>query len=244
VVLFLFLGAWLVLDQLYPPGYSPDGLLAYAWYNAWGVVWLIVAALGFTAGYLRDFPRWSYAYTGLFFFTGLSYRGVVQISALTYLPLIMLAICLLVGLAVKRSLKPLGKLFTNLGADASQLSFALYASLPVLTLLLFRDMRQPYFLTSVSLLAALMLGTTWFYLRASTVWRRSAVLAVSLFVTILIYLPEILIPSLGGGLTQVEMTAAVSISVGYCVFVLLPAVIGCLHELFEPSTPIQMEPPQ
>ena len=61
-----------------------------------------------------------------------------------------------VALVITRLFRPLGRFFTNLGGDATQLSFAFY------------EIKDQYALPWMAMLSALMIDSAWPYMRRWT----------------------------------------------------------------------------
>jgi hypothetical protein len=195
-------------------------------------------------GYCLSFPRWSYPYVGLqlimsLYMTNVSTPGL-RILGYTFprhflwgwLAWIPLFVAIGAGLVITRSLRPLGRFFTNLGGDATQLSFAFFGFFPLLILFAFDEVTDHFSLPWIALLSALMVATAWLYLRQVDIPRRAAVLAGGMALL------------LGGGIVSgyhywrqegMDLGAGITLSATIGIWMLLPALMGFLYNLFEPG---------
>jgi hypothetical protein len=241
-LLFLVTGLWLVLSVV-PAGWGlPTWLSSIA--DRWYLGWLLLPAIGLVAGYCLSFPRWSYPYAGLQFIMSL-YMAYVSTPGLRILGYtfqrhslwgwrawVPFFVAIGAGLVITRSLRPLGRFFTNLKGDATQLSFALFGSLPFLILVSFDEVRDQLSLPWLALLSVLMVATAWLYMRQERIPRRAAVLAGGIVLII------------GGinagnymywGQDGMALGPALTFSGMVGLVMLLPALIGVLYNLFEPE---------
>jgi hypothetical protein len=235
---WLFLGAWLFSNLGFDLQYAPAWLIQVKSY--WYAFWLLIAASGFIAGYVRNFPSWSYAYAGLFFlislFIGWSFSDRVDIWLGDFFPpgmraMLLPLICLIplvICLAITRSLRPLGRFFTNLDGDASQLSFAFFAGWPVLLWLVYADEHSLKIAWFILLQSALLVLGAFFYLRSATVWRRTAALAGATIGSMSIFV-------VGAGPDPVNISGTLSSGAIISMIILLPALLGSAYALLEPS---------
>lgn len=148
-----------------------------------------ISAIGLLIGWVRGFPRWSYAYLGMVLYFGWDYSngrfyGVVY-GWRAWIPLIVVA---LVALLITRSLRPLTRLIQGTWNDWTRLSFALYAfCLPFLTVV-FLDMEwgtnELFGLVFDTLLLA---AGAIVFLRSRTIWQRVVSLQAAMFILVFKY---------------------------------------------------------
>jgi hypothetical protein len=239
---FLVTGLWLVLSEV-PAGWGLPAWLADG-AGRWFLGWLLLPAFGVAVGYNLSFPRWSYPYVGLQFFMSLYMTYVstpgLRIFGYTFQRNLLwgwrawipLFVAIGVGLLITRSLRPLGRFFTNLGGDATQLSFAFFGSSPLLILVSFDEVKGLSSLPWVTLLSALMVVAAWLYLRQEAIPRRTAVLAGGIS---LILMGIIVGNYIYWGQDGMSLLPAIVLSGMIGLIMLLPAFIGFLYHLFEPG---------
>jgi len=239
---FLITGVWLVLSEV-PAGWGLPNWLSYA-ADRWFLGWLLLPAFGVAIGYSLNFPRWSYPYVGLQFIMSL-YMTYVSTPGLRILGYtfqrsllwgwrawVPLFVAIGVGLVITRSLRPLGRFFTNLGGDATQLSYAFFGFSPLLIVFSFDEINDQYSLPWMALLSALMLATAWLYLRQVGIPGRAAVLAGGLA---LLFAGAIVGTYLYWGKTDMDLIPSITLSFYVGTVMLLPALMGFLYNLFEPG---------
>jgi hypothetical protein len=160
------------------------------------VLLLIVPAIGFGIGWVQKFPRWSYPYAGMAFLMALYIANVTTpgLNILGY-PIfgrepwglrscIPLGAAVLIALAISRSFRSFGRLFTNLWDDWSILSYSMVGFLPLLIAVEFDEIDRLYSLYFMVPLAVLLVGMVVFYLRSLHTWQR--VLALTAGIVIII----------------------------------------------------------
>jgi hypothetical protein len=241
-LLFLVTGMWLVLSVV-PAGWGLPTWLSTA-ADHWFLGWLLLPALGVVVGYCLNFPRWSYPYVGLqlimsLYMTNVSTPGL-RILGYTFprhflwgwLAWIPLFVAIGAGLLITRSLRPLGRFFTNLGGDATQLSFAFFGFFPLLILIAFDEVTDFFSLPWIALLSALMVLIAWLYMRQVDIPQRTAVLAGGLA---LLLAGTIVGTYMYWGKAGMALIPAITLSVIVGLVMLLPALIGFLYHLFEPG---------
>lgn len=157
--------------------------------------YLIVHALlliGLGIGWVKNFPRWSYAYLGVSVMTSIWLKGVatvgLQLFGYTFgreewgwrgwVPLLALAAVMLL---FTRSLQPLAQLFKGIQRDWTRLSFALYAALAWLFLGVAYDNKTWYIQTlylplNLFVLTLAITGGAFFYMRGQRQWPRALAL--------------------------------------------------------------------
>jgi len=129
-------------------------------FQPWGHVLLLGSYLlilaGLVAAWVRGFPRWSYSYAGyavLFalFLSAVSTPGLVlfghtfgQNDPWAWRAWLPLAAALLLGSVLTRSLRPALRFVQGAWQDWTRVSFALYAALPMLLLVVFDEVHPPW----------------------------------------------------------------------------------------------------
>jgi hypothetical protein len=78
-----------------------------------------------------------------------------------------------------------------------------------------------------------MAAIAFFYLRLESIWPRTAVLTISIFLIITVLAVTIFTD--WEEFTQPEIIATLSLALMGGLVIVLPALLGCAHELFEPS---------
>ncbi|MCL4561590.1 MAG: hypothetical protein M1281_13380 [Chloroflexi bacterium] len=150
-----------------------------AWIQ-WGA--LAMLFLGILAGWLNDFPHWSYPYTGIFFGIALIFalgsdRDMTFLENL-YIKLVILGpivlIFALIWWLLRRS-HPLRRLFQNARADWTLIPFCIYSFLTLVISIVFTNIRSVYgapFLAAATLVE--IAGVIGYMLLARPAWRISA----------------------------------------------------------------------
>lgn len=132
-------------------------------------------------GWVRNFPRWSFAWIGFSVFFTLLYTSMPLPGSrdlIGWWIALAWVIALGIGLFLTRSLRPLGQFAKSVWNDWTRLSFALYGITPLLLLLAFFDEvnGEELFVTGLALVLALGALA---YLRSAEVWRRISSLVVT-----------------------------------------------------------------
>ncbi len=241
-LLFLVTGLWLTLSVV-PAGWGLPAWLSDTAHH-WFLGWLLLPAIGLAAGYCLSFPRWSYPCVGLQVIMSLymTYVSTPDLRILGYTfqrnmlwgwrAWIPFFAAIGVGLFITRSPRPLGRFFANLGGDATQLSFALFGSFPLLILVSFDEVKDLFSLPWLALLSALMVITAWLYMRQKDIPRRTAVLAGGISLIIGGVIAGNYIYWGQGGM---DLVPAIVFSGMIGLVMLLPALMGFLYNLFEPG---------
>jgi hypothetical protein len=151
---------------------------------------LLLPAIGFAVGWVRNFPRWSYPYTAMAFLLGwyISSASTPGLNLFGY-PIfgrelwgwrswIPLGAAFVVALAISRSLEPIRKFFANLWDDWSIFSYLLAGILPFLVMVAFDEIDSLYSLYFMVPLAVLLVGMVVFYLQSRQARQRVLVLTV------------------------------------------------------------------
>ncbi len=171
------------------------------WFNSVGgfllFVFLILPAIGFGIGWVQNFPRWSYPYTGIalilaFYIQNASTPGV-RIFGIPifgrelwgWRSWIPLAVAFVIALVVSRSFKPFIRFFTNLWNDWTIPSYLMAGILPMLVLVAFDEIDRIYTLYFMIPFGVLLVGMAVFYLQGRNAWHR--VLALTAGVIAIIF---------------------------------------------------------
>jgi hypothetical protein len=178
-----------------------------------------ISALGLLFGVLKGFPRWSYGYLGMSLYFGWYYsngrfNGVVY-GSWAWFPLVA---AIILGLLLRRSLQPLARLLQGAWHDWTRLSLALYAFVPMLTVIFFDDDWGAIQLYGLLFDTVLLAAGAVAFLRSRAIWSR----LLSLYAAVLITIVK---GFLGGWFWQ----AFLFIIIMYLGLLLLPAVIGLLR---------------
>ncbi len=135
-------------------------------------------------GWLKGFPRWSYAYLGLMLpFSALLTRAATPGLHLfghtfshnelwgwrAWIPLLFVAA---LAFLITRSARFQVRFFTNIWHDWTRLSFAFYGAVPLLLGISFDEVHNPYEAHSLAAAAVLLALGAYLYVRGTSVWRR------------------------------------------------------------------------
>jgi hypothetical protein len=244
-ILFLFYGLFLILGEIPRDGAVPSWLFDLR--NVLFVGCLVLPELGFGIGWVKGFPRWSYPYVGLTLlmsaimmsaaFPNLQIFGYTSGHELwgwrAWIPFLAMVV---IALLATRSLRPLGRLFTNIWEDWTLLTFAMFGCMPLLVGMSFDEVDQPYSLVLMLVLTSLMTGTALVYLQTARRWVRPLALLVGISVTAIVAAaaPRLYWSEYGwaGGILW-----AVQASTIVVVAMFSPALIGLLHRSSTTSRP-------
>jgi hypothetical protein len=157
LAIFLIADLMLILNEI-PLAAQPA---SWAWtlriLSIWGMI--LVPAVGFTIGWIKSFPRWTYPYVPLavffslyianastpgFTFFGYPTFGRQLWGLRAFIPLLLGG---LIAWLVTRSFKPLKRFFTQIGEDWTLGSYALSGTLPLVIFIAYDEMDQAYSLT-------------------------------------------------------------------------------------------------
>ena len=182
LVIFLIADLMLILNEI-PLAAQPA---SWAWtlriLSIWGMI--LVPAVGFTIGWIKSFPRWTYPYVPLavfyslyianastpgFTFFGYPTFGRQLWGLRAFIPLLLGG---LIAWLVTRSFKPLKRFFTQIGEDWTLGSYALSGTLPLVIFIAYDEMDQAYSLINIFILTALQLLMTLICLRSQSSRRR------------------------------------------------------------------------
>ena len=244
VLLFLVSGLRLIRNEIPYDSfggvfhYHETGMLAFFW-NAFWAIDLFIPSIGLCIGYVKAFPRWSYAYLGAVFIgsinmtnvatPGFQLFGYEMFGRQTWgnRAFVPLVVALLIAILVARSLKPFLKLITNAWEDWTVVTYAMFGLSPMLLAISFDEMHlSPYFMAFLTLV---MLATAILYLRVTLGWQRAIILFVGVGIIIgtaaivpIVYWQQ-------NGWINVNMQVRVSIVVLLIFF--SPLLLGLLHYL-------------
>ena len=186
-----------------------------------------VCALGLLFGVSKGFPRWSYAYLGMSLFFGWNYSSGryygVNYDSWAWLPLFA---AIILGLLFTRSLQPLARLLQGAWNDWTRLSLALYAFVPMLTVIFFDDDWGVFQLYGLFFDTVLVAAGAVAFLRSRTIWGR----VLFLEAVVLILVVKGILGGWGPSSDEPLRTLyfVFSLTIFYFGFLLLPAVIGLL----------------
>lgn len=203
MTLFLISGLGLIFNEIPHEWVVPLWLTHLA--GALLLASLLVPAIGFGIGWIRDFPRWSYPYSGLALLVSLYMMNAATpgLRILNYtfgrndpwgwrawIPVSVMAV---IALLITRSLRPLFKLFTNIWEDWTRLTYGMFGFIPLLIWIGFDEVNRLYSLPFMVALTFLMVGTALTYLRSARQWQRVLALLVGiiLIVTIVAAAPTV-----------------------------------------------------
>jgi hypothetical protein len=236
VLPFLVFGLGMVLYEVLPRPWvaGPIGLWCY-------VVLYIIGIVGLCVGWVKGFPRWSYAYAGLVLviqgWWGDSdnlYGWYFIKPASQVLFWMMVAIALL----LTRSLRLVGQFFKGIWVDWTLLSFAFYSCTPLVLLNLAYDFTTgnyplPYPIASSFALA----GGAWAYMRSRHIAQRAVALLAGMALTWMAAMVEVALyldrTSKTPGLWSEEVGGMLPYWGWYMVSLLAPGLLGLLHRMVE-----------
>jgi hypothetical protein len=177
-----------------------EALIMLEWFNTLANIlfftWLIFPAIGFGIGWVRNFPRWSYPYTGMAFILalyihnastpGLSFFGIPIFGRELWgwRAWIPLAVAFISALVISRSFRPFFHFFSNLWQDWSIPSYLLAGVLPLLVMIAFDEIDRLYSLYFMIVFAMLLVGMVVLYLRSQYPWQRVLVLTIGILAII------------------------------------------------------------
>lgn len=187
-VLYFFLAGLDLASTTIPPDWSVAGWQRGTDIPLWDTgFWfgLFVPAIAFAGGWVLNFPRWSYPYTG-----GLLISTLYMMSTSTpllrqlgylnegwgwraWLPFLL---AFLTGLLISRSLQPARTFFANIHRDWTLATFAMFAWMPQIIAISFDEIDRLYSMIFKLLLTAVMVSTAMLYMRLGGQKTRSKVL--------------------------------------------------------------------
>jgi hypothetical protein len=194
MVLFLLWGLDLIVNEV-PHGWDAYVPLATSIHAYLFAALLFGVPVFLCVGWITGFPRWSYPYaaqtvvfslyisnasTPGFEIFGYEMFGREPWGWRAWIPFMVIA---LIALAVTRSVKPIGKFFTNIWNDWTLLTYAMFGFMPLLVAIGFDEMDRLFSLYFMVIVAFVMAGAAWFYLRAGTQRGRVIVLLAGIGLT-------------------------------------------------------------
>jgi fucose 4-O-acetylase-like acetyltransferase len=162
----------------------------------WGM--LLIPASGVCAGWIQEFPRWSYPYAGLavliaLFMTNATTPGLTVFNYPTFdrqiwgcRALIPLALAGVVGLAVTCSFQPVRKFFAQMSADRTLAVYLMTGFLPIVVFIAFDEVDSPYTLSTYWIVCAILFVMATVYLRSRTFNGRARTLITGTLAILLI----------------------------------------------------------
>lgn len=194
IALFLILGLGLILGEI------PHDWALPAWFSslryAFYLSWLVFPVIVLGVGWVKGFPSWVYPYLGFVPLVSLYMMNVatpgLRIFGYTFGPndlwgwrawiptLAMAGVVLL----LTRSLRPLARLFANIQADWTRLTFAMFGFMPLLIGIGFDEVDRLYSLYFMLVLTLLMCATALAYLRGAHPWQRVLALVIGIVLTV------------------------------------------------------------
>jgi len=187
-----------------------------------------ISVLGLLFGTTKGFPRWSYAYLGMSIYFGW-YYGNGKFYNMVYglwawLPLFA---AIILGLLLKRSLKPMTRLLQGTWNDWTRLTFALYAFfLPMQTVFFFDGDWGIFQLYSLVFDTILLATVAVVFLRSRTTWGRVLYLETAILILVV---KGIWMTWIGEVEGVQDWPVVLSIIIVYIGLLLLPGVIGLLR---------------
>ena len=185
VALFAAFGISSILMEI-PHEWMPSGRANFFW--VFLVTELLLPPIGFAAGWVTRFPRWSYAYIlvtpllawymGSVTTPGLQVFGIPVFGRAHWGERSWLVFCLamVVALLLTRSLRPLAALFTNIWRDWTLASFSIFGCLPWLTWVSFDEIDRLFSLYFMVGLTVVFVTTATLYLRSKHLSNRALIL--------------------------------------------------------------------
>jgi hypothetical protein len=194
LAIFLIASVMLILSEL-PHAVGTPALTGTLYMlGFWGL--LLSPELGFIAGWIRGFPRWSYPYPVpallmALFIAFVSTPGLTILGYPTFgreLWGLRAFIPLLLGTGIAwlitRSFQPMKHFFTQMGRDWTLATFALTGTLPLFILISYDEMDRGYSLRDMVILSFLMILMALFYLRSRSYRQRWLALGLGILLII------------------------------------------------------------
>ena len=237
MTLFLISGLGLILNEVPHDWVVPLWLTHLA--GALLLAYLLVPAIGFGLGWIWGFPRWSYPYLGLALLVSLYMMNVATpgLRILNYTfgrndqwgwrAWIPVSVMIVIALLITRSLRPLLKLFTNIWADWTLVTFGMFGFMPLLIGIGFDEVDRLYSLPFMVASTFLMVGTALAYLRSTRQWQRVLALLIGIILILTIVAIAPTVYWLENGWVNVQGVVVGGTIVGLVMF--SPALIGLLR---------------
>lgn len=242
VFLFIIWGLGLILGEV-PHEWGLITRISSSFYTFLLVAPIFVFPIFMSIGWILGFPRWSYPYVGhvIVFSLYISNASTPGFKLFGYeifgrelwgwrawIPFLVVA---LIALAVTRSVKPIGKFFSNIWNDWTMLTFGFFGFMPLLVLIAFDEMDRLFSLYFMVILTLVMAGTTWFYLRAGSQRGRVIALLAGIGLTTA---TTVIAPTLYWQRNGWVNPTGMAITGGVVlVFMFWPALIGLVHQVMD-----------
>lgn len=233
---FLVFALGMVVYEILPRAWiaGPIGLWCYVALYAIGIT-------GLGVGWVKGFPRWSYAYAGLVLAIGGWWSDSDNLSGWPFIrPASTLLFWAMVATALllTRSLRPLGQFFKGIWRDWTQLSFLLYSVTPLILLNVAYDFTSGNYPLPYPIAASLVLaGGAWAYMRGRNMTERAVALLAGMTLTWLVAAAEVALylarTPKAPGLWSGEISEMLPYWGWLMVLVLAPAVLGLLRHLVQ-----------
>ncbi|MDH4138510.1 MAG: hypothetical protein OEW09_17590, partial [Anaerolineae bacterium] len=140
---------------------------------------------------------------------------------------IPVSVMIVIALLITRSLRPLLKLFTNIWADWTLVTFGMFGFMPLLIGIGFDEVDRLYSLPFMVALTFLMVGTALAYLRSTRQWQRVLALLIGIILILTIVAIAPTVYWLENGWVNVQGVVVGGTIVGLVMF--SPALIGLLR---------------
>lgn len=243
--LFLLLGLGLILQEI-PHSWPVPGWLAQ-FGRALLLAGIVLPSIGVGIGWVKGFPRWSYPYVGQtvlmsWYMMNAATPGLRVFNYTfgrrdlwgwrAWIPLLVVAVA---ALLITRSRRPLARLFSQVWADWTLATFALYGVMPLLVAASFDEMDRLYSLPFMVGLTGVMAGTALIYVRCARPRLRALALAAGVVVSVAAAVAGPAVYWFGRGFVNVGGSVVAGVVV-IAVF-LAPALVGLLHRALGPRQP-------
>lgn len=238
VFLFIIWGLGLILGEI-PHDWGWITRISSGFYTFLLAAPIFIFPIFMCIGWIRGFPRWSYPYVGhvIVFSLYISNASTPGFKLFGYemfgrelwgwrawIPFMVITV---IALAVTRSVKPIIKFFTNIWNDWTMLTFGLFGFMPLLAAIAFDEMDRLYSLYFMVVLALVMLGAAWSYLRAGSQRHRVIALLTGILLTTAVSVFGPAFYWLENGWINLKGSAIVGGIV--TLFMFSPALIGLAH---------------
>jgi hypothetical protein len=240
IFVFVIWGLGLILGEI-PHEWEWMTRISSVFYTFLLVAPIFIFPIFMCLGWIRGFPRWSYPYVGHvivfslyisnattpgFKLFGYEMFGRELWSWRAWIPFLVVV---LIALAVTRSVKPIGKFFTNIWNDWTLLTFSFFGFMPLLVAIAFDEMDRLFSLYFMVILALVMVVAAWYYLRAGTQRGRVIALLTGVGLTTAI---AVIVPTLYWQRNGWVNPTGMAITGGLVMlFMFWPALIGLVHHL-------------
>ncbi|MBI5290479.1 MAG: hypothetical protein HY872_01215 [Chloroflexi bacterium] len=211
----------------------------------------IFSLLGLGAGWVKGFPRWSYAYLwwALVFAwwwttmwtDGLNILGYTFHEAWGWRIWLPLAAAIVIALLMTRSLRPLRQLVTGFWQDWTRVSLGGFVLLAWLTLVADEN-HNPYLLILMTASTLAFAGSAWAYMRAAQAWQRALALMVGIGLSAVVgaidnatwdWRAYYGVPAPSGVSPYAETLRAVVVLAFWAAILFSPALIGLLRRTID-----------